>query len=147
MMFVTYGLTVTRRAIRISTRRPRAGLVGLRAVLVLIAVWFTVVRDALGVARRRAGVRSRVGTDLVLIFVSISITVAATLGGTIRIATGRVGTGLLRFRTVLVLVAVRLTVTQGTVGVATGRPKARLIGLWAMLVLVTDGLTTTFRAF
>ena len=124
MMFVAHRLTVTRGAIRISPGHPRTGLIRLWAVLVLlIAVWFTVVQGAVGVGRWRAGARSQVWTDLVLISVSISIPVTATLGRAIRIATRCFGTGLLRLRTVLVLVlvALRLTVTRGTVGVATGR--------------------------
>ena len=77
--------------------------------------------------------------------ISISIPVTAIIGGAVRIAIRRLRTGLLRLRTVLVLVLVarRLTVTQGTVRVATGRPGARLIGLWT--VLVAGGLTFTFR--
>ena len=42
-MFVAYGLTVTRGALRIAARHTRAGLIRLRAVFLLIAVWFTIV--------------------------------------------------------------------------------------------------------
>ncbi len=148
MMFVAHRLTVTPRAIRIAGRHTRTRLTRLWAVLVLIAVWFTVVQGAVGIAGRRVRARSRVWTDLVLISVSIPIPVTATLGRAIRIATRCFGTGLLRLRTVLVLVLVahRLTVTRGTIGVASGRPGARLIGLWTKLVLVASRLTFSFWA-